>query len=218
MNYKIIDLNTYKRKDHFAHFMEMDDPFITMNVNVDITKLYNEAKGNNYPFFLYFQYFVIKAANSIPELRQRVRDGNIIEYDYCGSSYTVALEDGTYRYCNVMCNMPLNEYFGYAKQKQEEALKQANLVEEDDPESYFFVSCMPWHTYSSLEMPKPNNKFSVPSISWGKFFIENCVIENDDKITIEKHIKMPVTIMVNHALVDGKQVCDFFNELDRLIS
>jgi len=210
MKYKVIDLDTYLRKDHYLHFRNMNDPFITMSVNLDITKYYENYKKNRYPFFLYIQYAVIEAANSVKELRQRIKDNQIIEYEYCGSSYTVAREDGTYRYCNVLCNMPLDEYFKIAKEKQEKAIRQENLVEEEDPESYFFVSCLPWTSYASLEFPKPDNSFSVPNISWGKYYSENYI---DDNGNIQKRYKLPITIMVNHALVDGKHVCDFFNRL-----
>lgn len=215
INYSVIDLNTYPRRDHYIHFINMENPFLTMTVDVDITSYLNKAKENNYSFFLYFQYAVVNVANGIKELKQRIKKGKIVEFDYCEASYTVAKEDGTYRYCNVNCNTSLDDYFIYAKNKEKEAINSEHLTEEGDPDQYFYISCIPWTSYSSLNYPVPNNKFSVPSIGWGKYYKENYF---DDNGVIKCRYKMPVTIMVNHALVDGKQICDFFNNLQNYIN
>lgn len=215
INYTVIDLSTYSRRDHYNHFLQMDNPFITMSVDIDITKYLENAKENKYPFFLYFQYAVVNVANRIHVLKQRIKKGKIVEFEHCDASYIVAREDGTYRYCNVSCNMDLNEYFKISKEKEILATKEENLIEEGDPDQYFYITCMPWTSYNNISFPFSNNKFSVPSFGWGKYYKENYI---DDDGTIKQRYKMPVTLMVNHALVDGKQVCDFFNELQKYIN
>ena len=215
INYTVIDFTTYKRRDHYNHFLQMDNPFITMTCDIDVTNYLNNAKKNNYPFFLYFQYAVVNVANNIKEFKQRIKKGKIVEFDHCDASYILATEDGTYRYCNVPCNIDLNDYFKYSKEKELETLNQEHLIEEGDPDQYFYTTCLPWTSYSSLSFPTSNNKFSVPSFGWGKYYAENYI---DDDGNVEKRYKMPVTVMVNHALVDGKQVCDFFNNLQNYIN
>ena len=117
--YKNIDMTTYPRKDHFDHFRNMEYPFVTMTVQVDISDWIKRLKKAGYPFFLCFQYAVARAANSVPQFRQRIEDDGIIEYSYCNPSYTVALPDDTYRYCMVNTDQPLNAYLEEAKVKQE---------------------------------------------------------------------------------------------------
>src|SRR5574344_1696261 len=94
--YKIIDLSSYPRKDHLLYFEDMAFPYLAMNVNIDITAFMKELKKNNLPFFLSFLYVVINSLNAIPELKQRVKDNNIIEYNYCLSSHTVLKDDNTF--------------------------------------------------------------------------------------------------------------------------
>ncbi|MCI5513693.1 MAG: hypothetical protein MR471_06205 [Clostridia bacterium] len=53
-------------------------------------------------------------ANSVPELRQRILDGQPIEYDHCLSSHTVMRENGTYRYCCLNCMQDFNKYIAEA--------------------------------------------------------------------------------------------------------
>ena len=101
MSRKYIDMTKYPRLDHFRHFLTMQQPCVSITVQVDITDWLSRLKASGCPFFLSFQYAVVRAANRIPEFRQRIVDDKIVEYDYCNPSYIVSLPDDTYRYCNV---------------------------------------------------------------------------------------------------------------------
>ena len=131
--YKVIDFKTYDRFDHFNHFMTMENPFINITVDVDITNWIQKVRNEKRPFFLSFLYEVGKAANGIKELRQRILNGKIIEFDSCGSSYTVALPNGTYRYCNVQTNLDFDRYLINALSAQKIAQESENLVEHGIP-------------------------------------------------------------------------------------
>ena len=56
-----------------------------------------------------FVYCVGRAANAVPEIRQRIVDGTPVEYDRCDTSHTVLLENGTYVYCRLNC---MQEFYG----------------------------------------------------------------------------------------------------------
>ena len=168
MEYKSIDLSSYPRREHFAHFRDMQYPFVTLTAQVEVTDWLRCLKEAGYPFFLCFQYAVARAANRVPEFRQRIRDNGIVEYAFCNPSYTVALPDRTYRYCMVNANQSLEEYLKEAYKKQEQALHAENLEEEGDVQSLLFTSCVPWQNFSGCTMPFPNSHFSIPNIVWGK--------------------------------------------------
>lgn len=214
MNYHKIDMDTYIRREHFEHFLTMEDPFVELTVQLDITDWIQVVKEQQNPFFLSFLYQVGRAANSIRELRQRIRDDGIIEYETCDCSFTVALEDGTYRYANVGTELPFLQYVAVAQEKQSKAKKEEHLVEEGDPESCFFISCLPWCTYSALRLPAPDNRFSVPSITWGKYYQEQKLVIENKQIQVDERIMIPVTLQVNHALVDGIHMSKFFSKLE----
>ena len=213
MSYKTIDMSSYPRRGHLEHFKTMANPMLALTVQVDITEWFERNKAAGRPFFLSFQYAVVQAANTVPQLRQRIRNSGIIEYDFCNPSYTVALSDGTYRYCSVDANRNIESYLALAEEAQKSAMDSDCLTEHDDPESYFFISCLPWISYSSHEMPFPDSSFSVPSITWGKFYTENVPLTQDGRIVLKEVKRIPVTIMANHAIVDGKHISDFFDAL-----
>lgn len=215
MNYKDIDLSAYPRKDHFEHFLTMENPFVSMTVQMDITKWYKRLKEKGYPFFLCFQYAAAAAANQIPELRQRIKGKRIVEYDACDVSYTVALEDGTYRYCNVDADQPLDDYIQEARRKQRMAMMMEHLEEEGDVLGYLFVSCVPWTGYASLELPWPDRFFSNPCITWGRFEKSDRLCMENGNVFAKEEVRLPVSLMVNHALADGIHISSFFTHLQK---
>lgn len=203
MRCRYLDMETYKRKDHFAYFNSLAYPYVGLTVNVDITGLFHKIRSENLPFYLTVCYYVCRAANQIPEFRQRIIDGKIAEFDRCATSHTVALEDGTYCYCTLEDDLPLLEYLPYAVRKQEEA-RQAATIEEDEEDVYdkFFISTLPWISYTGLIQPVPMPADSNPRITWGKYFSQ-C-----------DRVLLPVSVLCHHALVDGRHIADFYRLLE----
>ena len=115
----------------------------------------------------------------------------------------MALEDGTYCYCNLDGNKPFEEFIPYAIGEQEEA-KQRKSIEEEKDETcdMLFISTLPWISYTSLVQPVPMPADSNPRITWGKCFEQ------------WGRMLLPVSLLANHALVDGKHIADFYRLLD----
>ena len=134
---RIIDLESYPRRAHFEYFCSFANPYVGLTAEVDITPLMEMRAKTGAPFFLSLLYCASRAANSVPELRQRIRDGRILEYPACPSSHTVAKADGTYAYCVLPPSLPFHEFLPKAIAAQEECRKCGN-IEEDDPPSPAF--------------------------------------------------------------------------------
>ena len=199
---KIIDMSTFPRKDHFNYFKKMAYPYVGVTVNVDITDFLIKLKENKLPFFLTFLYNVSNAANAVPELRQRIYDDGIIEYEKCNTSYTVALENRTYCYCSLDCDMSFETFIPYANKKQEEAKRNPSIEYIEDELSLLYVSTVPWFSYTALVQPVPQPADSNPRITWGKFFEQ------------EGQTLIPVSLLCHHALVDGIHIAQFYENLE----
>lgn len=206
MNFKVVDINTYKRKDHFAYFKSLANPYVGLTVQVDITKFIKVVNAKKLPFFLTFNYCVARAANSIPKFRQRIMNDKIVEYADCKTSHTVALEDGTYCYCTLSINMSFEEYLAYAVKAQEDAREaRCTSDDEEDANELLFISSLPWLSYSALSNPTPSPVDSNPRITWGKYTTQN------------EKVEIPVTVLCNHALVDGLHIAQFYQALDECL-
>ena len=108
--YTLLDINTYPRREHFAYFSDMANPYAGVTVETDITELYDWCRKNEVPFFLSFLYCAGRACNAVAEFRQRIKDGRIIEFESCDTSHTVMRTDGTYGYCRLDCMRPFDEF------------------------------------------------------------------------------------------------------------
>ena len=202
MIYKKINMNEYKRINHFNYFKSLAYPYVGVTSEVDITDFYNYVKEKNYPFFLSFLYCVNKACNQIKEFRQRIVGDEIIEYDYCPTSHTVAKEDETYAYCTLEVKDSFVEYLKEATYKHEMAKCDGNIEETaEEAQCLIFISTLPWISYTSLIQPVPIPADSNPRITWGKYKVK------------KGKIMIPVSTLCHHALVDGKQLADFYNAL-----
>ena len=206
MGYKTVDMESYKRREHFAYFSSMAYPYVGTTANVDITELLGKIKGEKLPFFLPVCWCAVRSANAVPELRQRIVDGGIIEFDQCRASHTVALEDGTFCYC-ALENVP--DFYGYlkaGKEAQAAAKARASIREDiDDVLDKYFVSSLPWLSYTALIQPVPSPADSNPRITFGKYFTQG------------DRVLLPVSLLCNHALVDGLHIAAFYQNFDEEI-
>ena len=87
--------------------------------------------------------------------------------------------------CGVLCALALG---GWLDREQERLL---------------FVSCVPWLSYTALVQPTPVPADSNPRITWGKYDRQG------------ERILLPVSLLANHALVDGIHIARFYQALER---
>lgn len=207
MDCTYLNMDTYPRKAHFDYFQSMAYPYAGLTVEVDITEFLSAIKAQGLPLFLSLCWCVSQAANSVPQLRQRILDGRIVEFDRCPTSHTVALPDGTYCYCTLDGGKPFFDYLSYAAAAQEAAKAQGTIEESSEEAlSLFFVSTLPWVSYTALVQPVPYPADSNPRVTWGKYH------------TAGERTLLPVSILCHHALVDGIHIAAFYDALDKYLS
>ena len=141
---RVVDMSKEPRAAQFAYFMSLPSPHVNITVNVDITHLHRVVKERGYPFFLSLLYCAVNAANAIPEFRRRIKNGQVVEFENCLSSHTVALENGSYCYCEIDCSKPFEEYLPYAMEKVARAKQNPLLEDQTDTAQLYFVSSLPW--------------------------------------------------------------------------
>ncbi len=200
-----IDLNTYPRRSHFEYFRALAFPYVGLTANVDVTNLIRYAKERQGSPFLAILWAASQAANSVPELRQRIEGEGIVEFDHCDVGHTVALPDHTFCNCYTDCRRPLEDFLVYARRCQEEAMQYHGFVNPDEDESgLIFTSCVPWVAFTQCVQPVPVPADCNPRIVFGKFI-------KDGEKTL-----MPLHIQCNHALVDGYHIGAFYQEFERI--
>lgn len=206
---KRIDLDTYPRRDHFNHFCAMAYPYAGVTVDVDVTDLLARCREKGYSFYLMVLHALALAADEVPEFRRRIDHGGIVEYDECPTSHIELKPDGTYAYCTLRHHMPLADYLSQAESSRTAAREGGSIEEEDDVQSMYFISTLPWLHYTQLIQPVACGEESNPRITWGKY-------QANDK----GRMMMPLSVLVHHALADGIHIAKFyeaFNQQMKLI-
>lgn len=204
MSFIKIDLENYPRRQHLEYFSALQYPYVGVTNNVDVTDLVQFCKHKKYSFYLVFMHIAALAADDVRELRQRIKNGDVIEYSECPTSHTELLNNGTYCYCTLYHHMELDEYISYAENTRKKCLLNGNIDEDSDFESMYFISSLPWIHYTSLIQPVAGGEESNPRITWGKF--------QKDYFGREQ---LPVTILAHHGLVDGIHIAKFYENLEK---
>lgn len=202
---RYIDLENYPRRSHYEYFRSLAYPYVGMTANVDVTNLLAAAKRRGASSFLLCLYAAAGAANSVPELRQRIVGDQIVEFDHCNTAHTVAMADGTFANCQTDSTLPLEEFLAQAPLRVEEAKRNPGFVSaEDDETRLIFVSCTPWVAFTQVIQPTPYPADCNPRIVFGKYFREGA------------QTKMPLCIQCNHALVDGRHMGEFYQRFQEI--
>lgn len=108
----------------------MVDPFAGVTAAVDITDFLAALDGR--PFFLSLLYAVTRAANRVPQLRRRILDGRVVEYDWCSPSYTLMKPDGVYVYSLIEGERTYGDFIAEGQRQQTLSLDRRTLTEDGD--------------------------------------------------------------------------------------
>lgn len=202
MQCRTIDLDHYARREHFDYFKGLPYPYVGITTNVDASAVLHFSKQYNRSFYLSFLHAVALAADSVPELRQRIHGNQIIEYSECPTSHVELLEDRSYCYCTLFHHMPFDAYYDQAE-KARAACRNNGIHEDENVESMYFISALPWVHYTALIQPVAGGEESNPRITWGKY-----------EEMPDGKIEIPVSVLAHHALVDGIHIARFYDCLN----
>lgn len=200
---KKIDIETWSRKDHFNFFKSFDEPFFGATVIVDCEKAFKYCKANNESFFLYYLYLSLKAANQVAPFKYRIVEDEVFQYDVVNASPTINRSDDTFGFSYMDYRSTWEEFKVDAKTEIEKVQNSTGLVPAVSGENVIHYSSIPWLNFTSLSHARSFKfKDSCPKISFGKMV----------------DFKMPVSIHVHHALMDGKSVGEFVDIFQALLN
>ncbi|WP_212006087.1 chloramphenicol acetyltransferase [Chitinophaga sp. HK235] len=196
---QLLDINTWKRKDHFHFFNQFEEPFFGVCVNVDCTKAYATAREKGYSFFLYYLHKAMVAMNAIEPFRYRIIGEQVWIYDKIDPSPTINRPDGTFGFAYFEYHADFETFEAKARIITEQVQNSTGLVPAVSGENVVHCSSLPWINFTALSHARSFSfKDSCPKVSFGK-------MTNADGIST-----MPVSLHVHHALMDGYHAGQFF--------
>ena len=97
--FREIEIEKWKRKTTFEFFRHFENPFFNLTAPLDATNLYRFCKTKSLSFSLSSLFFSIQTANEIPELRLRLLEEKLVEFEKVHATQTILNEDETFSFC-----------------------------------------------------------------------------------------------------------------------
>jgi chloramphenicol O-acetyltransferase type A len=200
-----LDLESWPRRQQFHFFKGYEQPFFNVCVHLDVTALVRLGRSRKgLSFFLTYHYLALRAANETEPFRYRLRGDRVVVHDRIDMGTTILLDGERFTFC----------YFGYEEDFARFAEKagaelaqlragRGELEPRDDRDDLVHGSVLPWLSFTSFaHARKWGREDSVPKIVFGKYFEDG------------GRFKMPISVEVHHALMDGLHVGRYVERLE----
>jgi chloramphenicol O-acetyltransferase type A len=203
---KLINIDTWNRKEQFLFFSQFNEPFFGVTVKVDCTIAYLKAKEKGISFFLYYLYRALKASNQIENFRYRIIENQVVEFDKINASPTIDRPNGTFGFAYMDYFEDENMFYENALQEIKNVRNSTSLLPATSGENVIHFSAIPWLDFTSISHARSfSHPDSCPKISFGK------ITENGGKR------EMAVSIHGHHGLMDGVHVGEFVKQFQELL-
>lgn len=206
---KIIDKNTWQRKEIFDFFSGVSNPFYAVTFRQDVTALKNFCKTNQISFYYGLIYLCCKALLEVSEFSYRIRGNTIVELEKQIPSFTDMKKNSELFHIVIMpCE---GSIIDFCKKAREISGKQDYFIDmTSQADNLVYFSCLPWIETTAItnerDLASPIAKDdSIPRICWGKYTQEN------------DRIYLGISVEVNHRLIDGFHIGLFAQALTRKI-
>ena len=205
MNFKKVDIENWRRKEYFKHYLENLPCTYSMTVKLDITKLKN-SKKKLYPALL---HSVSTVVNQHEEFRTAIDEkGEVGIFSEMMPCYTVFHKD-TETFSNIWTeySSDYDEFLDrYERDMESYGEQEGMMAKPNPPANTFPVSMIPWLSFEGFNLNLQRGyRYLLPIFTFGKYYEEN------------GKFYIPLSIQVHHAVCDGFHTCRFVNELQEVI-
>lgn len=198
---KEIDLAHWPRKKHFEVYNAFDYPHFNLCANIDITSLLSRVKSRGLSLHTSLIYVFSRTANDYPEFRWRIRGERIVEHDTVHPSASILTGEDLFSFCTMKFAANFSQFYRDTESTIAFTKQHPTLDDEPGRDDLLFMTSIPWVSFTGFVHPIHMHPVdSVPRISWGKYFKET------------DRIKMPLSVQVHHALMDGFHAGRYFQQ------
>lgn len=196
-----LDLDAWPRREHFEFFRRYEQPFFNICAEVDVAGLVRRCRAPGGPsFFLASLFFSLTAVNEVEELHYRIRGDGVLVHDVVHGGSTVLRRDGTFDFAYFDFVPDLDRFVREGAEvlrRFETAVRRLDPRDDrDDLVHYSVIPWIPFTSFSHARRLRPED--STPKMVLGRYHGD------------AGGERMPVSVEVHHALVDGLHVARFF--------
>lgn len=207
MNFIKIDLDNWKRKEIFNHFLNQQTTF-SITAEIDISVLYRTMKQKGYKFYPVFIFLVTSVVNSNTAFRTGYNSEGVLGYwDKLDPLYTI-FDSQSETFSGIWTKVK-NDFKGfydlYLSDIEKYSAAGKLFPKTPIPENTFSISIIPWTSFTGFNLNINNNSnYLLPIITAGKF------VKKGDSIYL------PLSLQVHHSVCDGYHAGMFMNSIQEL--
>ena len=199
-----VDIDAWKRKEHFELYRQFANPFFNVCAEVDATRVWRLSQSRAGPsFFLASVFLALRAANEVEAFRTRIRENGAWIHDRVSITPTVLRADETFAFVRLEPAATFREFEEVGAVVVREACEIKPLVVSHPTDDMVYQTTLPWIRFTSFSNALEGEGDSVPRIAFGR-----CSEDGE-------RWKLPVSVEVHHAVVDGVDVAAFLDKLAR---
>ncbi len=206
---RVIEQESWPRKDHFRLYSGFEFPHVNICVQLDITELWiDRARAGASPTVT-LVYIITKAANRVPELRQRIRGEQVVEYELIHPLITVLGDDDLFGVVTLTYDAHFATFSSQAAESLARAKENTSLNEfPHDQEGKFprddllSITILPWVAFTGFAISRKPSVDCIPLLAFGKV-----------QATGDRYL-LPFFVNFHHALADGLHVARFIKYIE----
>lgn len=206
---KYLETETWHRRQQFEFFKSFDNPYFNICAKVDVTRLLGLTRDlKDISFFITYHFLSMKVANEIEPFRYRLRGDSVLIHDRIHAGTTLLLADESFTFVYFDYTEDFEVFHARAKAAIESARAAVSRLDQRaGQDDLIHHSVIPWVTFTGISHARNWRSLdSVPKIAFGKYCEEGA------------RMRMPVSVEVHHALVDGLHVGRYFEKLESYLS
>lgn len=193
-----LDLDQWKRRAHFAFYRRFAQPHFSVTSEVDVTHLHAACAVPLGPsFFLATLFLSLQAANALEAFRLRLRGKRVWCHDVVDAGSTILLPDDTFTFARFRAATVFADFQAAGQQEIARRTATPELLADAGGDELIHYSVLPWIRFTSFTNALASPAESSPKIVFGRYVQEGA------------RWRMPVSVQVHHALVDGIDVARF---------
>jgi len=206
---RVIDQSTWLRKAHFQLYTGFEFPHVNICLQLDITELWKKRSLAGVSTTVTLVHTITKAANRLPELRQRIRGGDVVEHEVIHPLITILGDNDLFGVVTLTYDESLATFASHADEIIAKAKRNASLIEfphdqrgEFPRDDLLSITILPWLAFTSFSITRKPQTDCIPLLAFGK------VQPFGDRYML------PFYVNFHHALADGLHAARFVKYIE----
>jgi len=205
MKFNPIDMENWKRKPYYEHYLNQVRCTYSITANIDITCLLTFLKDRGMKLYPALIHMITTVVNRHREFRTCCDpEGTIGYWERMSPSFTIFHDDDK-TFSSIWT--PYSEdyevfYSCYLDDMEKYGGIKQLAAKSNEPPNTFPISSIPWVSFTGFNLNVYNEgTYLLPIFTMGKY------LKQDDKVLL------PISAQFHHAVCDGYHSGVFFHEL-----